>query len=132
VLRRKKSIRAFIEENPAAPLYYEIAAPLQVPREPADIRRDLEDRFGNVVAGAAWRYFRPAEASPMQSEKHRKVVDLYLQFMGTSLNSLLIDELSLLSERFSYDLLEKAFQTAHRKEERSLKWVFVHLKNSAS
>lgn len=131
-MRKTGLLRAFIPENDEEPACLQVITPIPTPKTPDEVRAQHPDLF----LEAHWppRYAvaiveEDANKGELtRAEKIKKVVDLYLNVFSMRLNSLVVDELQLISDRYDLDLIEKVFQIARKREVRSLGWVVTEIR----
>ncbi len=130
-IRKAGLVRAFVPENPEEPGCYQLITPLPTPITADEVRARHPDLFLESV----WppRYAvevkeDSAEALESRAGKIKRVVDLYLNSFSMRMNSLIIDELQIIADRYDMELIEKVFQQAKKKEVRSLGWVVTEIR----
>jgi hypothetical protein len=128
-LRRKKCLALFLPEHAEERALIEVRVPLPTPRSAAQVRRQAP--FDRLDAAVPLRYAGDEEAAPAQHAATKKdmerTVDLYFNTVGFKMNTFVLDELRLVSQRFSADAIEKAFARARKNGIRSLSWVVREL-----
>jgi hypothetical protein len=129
-LRRKKCIALFLPAHPEETALVGIKVPLPTPRSLASVLEEFP--FNRLSGGTRFRYAageemrETASASPGRKAFER-VVDLYLNTVGPKMNSFILDELGLVSQRFAAEEIEKVFARAVKNDIRSLGWVVKEL-----
>jgi len=129
-LRRKKCIALFLPGHPEETALVEIKVPLPTPRPLSSVLDEFP--FNRLPSGVRFRYAGgegAQETGPAGAGKKafERVVDLYLNTVGFKMNSFILDELHLVSQRFAPDEIEKVFARAVKNDIRSLGWVVKEL-----
>lgn len=129
-LRKAKLLRAFLPENEEEPALLQLLLPIATPQSPDEVRATHPDLF----LEAEWppRYAvapPPTDATPAtREEKIRGVVELYLNVFSMKINSLILDELQMIADRYEMALIEKVFERAKKREAASLGWVLAEIR----
>lgn len=127
-LRKRKCLALFLPDHPEETALLEIKIPLPVPKPLEELRAQFP--FNHVDEKVRFRYSSvqegeadlPARQTGVKKETQR-IIDLYFNNVGFKMNSFILDELHLLSQRFAADEIEKAFDRARKNDIRSLGWV---------
>ncbi len=131
-LRKKKCLALFLPEHPEETALIEVKVPLPTPRSSKEVRGEfpfdtLEDRVRLRYASA----LESEESAPERgasSQKHlQRLIDLYFNTVGFKMNTFILDELRLITQRFSADEVEKTFARAVKNDIRSLGWIVKEL-----
>ncbi|MCC6547993.1 hypothetical protein IT570_12575 [Candidatus Sumerlaeota bacterium] len=126
LLRKAGVMRVFLPENDEEQGCFQVITPIPTPRSSDEVRA----LHGSEFLEAQWPPRYAVDVAPesegdreSRARKIERVSDLYLNTFSMRLNSLIVDELQLISDRYDLDLIEKVFQLAKRKDVRSLGWV---------
>lgn len=129
--RKAGVVRAFLPENDEEPACFQIITPIPTPKSADEVRA----LHGGEFVDAQWppRYaveVAPESEQDRESRAHKiqRVGDLYLNTFSMRLNSLIVDELQLIADRYDLDLIERVFHLAKKKEVRSLGWVVSEIR----
>ncbi|MEO8376543.1 MAG: hypothetical protein ABI579_02645 [Candidatus Sumerlaeota bacterium] len=135
LLRKAGTVRAFLPENDDEPACFQIITPVPTPKSADEVRA----MHGGEFVDAQWPPRYAVEVTPesdrdreSRSQKIERVGDLYLNTFSMRLNSLIVDELQLIADRYDLDLIEKVFQLAKKKEVRSLGWVVSEIRRETT
>lgn len=131
-MRKLALLRAFLPDTEEEAALFQILTPIPTPLSPEEVRA----RHGDLFLEGEWppRYAvevpeEDQEGDPKANEtKIKRVVDLYLNTFSMKLNSLILEQLQMISERYDYDLIEKVFQRARKAEARSLGWILSEIR----
>lgn len=131
VLRKMGLLRAFLPDDEGEAALFQILTPLPTPKSCNEVRAAYPDYF----LDGEWppRYsFAVAEVTPESAtdreNKTKRVVDLYLNTLSMKLNSLVVDQLQLIADRYEMELIEKVFARAKKREARSLGWILSEIR----
>ena len=124
-LRKLKLIRCFIPDTSEEPGLFEIRTPLKAPLTPAEIRSEYKAVFRSGYG--FFRYIDQLKDIDPDDPVLGEVAQLYFKCIGTNVNSLVLDQLRLLRERFSLGRIQKVMEDARKVDVHSLSWVVRHL-----
>ncbi len=128
-LRKAKVLRAFLPDNAEETALFQMITPIPTPKTPDEVRAHHPDLFLETP----WppRYAVAAE-EPGDSEddkaKIKRVVDLYLDCFSMKMNSLILDELQLIADRYDEELIKKVFDRARERGASSLGWIMSEIR----
>lgn len=135
LMRKAGVARAFLPENDDEPACFQIITPIPTPKSPDEVRA----LHGDYFLDAPWPPRYAVEIAPesegdreSRAKKIERVGDLYLNTFSMRLNSLIVDELQLIADRYDLDLIEKVFQLAKKKDVRSLAWVVSEIRRETN
>lgn len=128
-LRKAGFLRAFLPDNEEEDALFQVAAPLQTPVSWEELRKTTPEWF--EFADWQFRYatetpedipVRPDEKQ-VADPKLREVVDLYFDNVSMKMNSMILDQLVLISRRFDIALIRRVFAKARQREVQGLSWI---------
>ncbi len=131
-LRRKKCLALFLPEHAEETSLIEVKVPLPTPRQSHEVRKEFP--FDTLDDSVRLRYASALESEDkmpergVSSQKHlQRLIDLYFNTVGFKMNTFILDELRLITQRFSADEVEKTFARAAKNDIRSLGWIVKEL-----
>ncbi|CAN5417772.1 hypothetical protein BH09SUM1_BH09SUM1_12600 [soil metagenome] len=134
-LRKSGIIRAFLPDNAEEPGLFQVIAPLAAGKSPDQVRAEnpayfLEGEWPPRYAIAV----AESDESPRNARaaKIKRVVELYLNVFSMKINSIILDQLQIISDRYDMDLIEKVFERAKKKETVSLSWILTDIRREQS
>lgn len=134
VLRKAALVRAFLPEDTAEPALFQLITPLATPNPPDAVRA----RHGDLFLEGEWppRYSvaiadEPNDTTTRPDARIKRVVELYLSIFSMKINSLILDQLQLISDRYDIALVERVFETARREGASSLGWVLREIRRES-
>ncbi|GAB4314600.1 MAG: hypothetical protein Kow0059_06470 [Candidatus Sumerlaeia bacterium] len=119
-LRRQRLVRCFIPDEPCEPGLFEFLTPLRTPVSAEEIRREHAAVFRSAPF---FRYVDVVKDVDPDDPVLKKVVDLYFQCLGLSINPIALDQLRLLRDRFPLGRIQRVMEQARRHDIHSLSWV---------
>lgn len=130
-MRKLGVVRAFLPDSEEEMALFEIITPLPTPVTADEVRARYPDPFVDTP----WppRYAVPVEdpekRDPEKREtKIKRVVELYLNTFSMKINSLIMDELTLIADNYDLPLVEMVFQRAKQREARTLSWILSDIR----
>lgn len=132
-MRKAGIARAFWPENEEEPALFQIITPLPTPQSPDEIRAAHPDLFLEADWPPRYAVEMPedgdeGDAEKSREEKIKRVVELYLNTFSMKMNSLILDQLMVITKRYDQQLIEKVFQRAKDKDARSLSWILTEIR----
>ena len=129
-MRKAKLVRAFLPENEEEAALLQLLLPLATPRSADEVRATHPDLFLEAQWPPRYAVAGEADASPTadRGEKVKAVVELYLNVLSMKMNSLILDELQLISDRYDMELIQKVFDRARKREAASLGWILAEIR----
>jgi hypothetical protein len=120
-LSKCKVAQSFIPEHPDEEMLFCVAAPLKAPHS----RAGIEQRLNQAGVPGPWsfRYLDKESTEGASESALQEVVDAYFNAIGLKMNTFILDELRLLSSRFTLKRVKRAFALAHQRGIRQLGWV---------
>lgn len=129
--RKAAVLRAFLPDNEEEPGLFEVLTPIPTPRSADEVRA----RHADLFLECPWppRYatavVRQEAGTPMdRTQKIKVVVDHYLNTFSMKMNSIILDELQIIADRYELDLIVKVFERARKREATSLGWVLTEIR----
>lgn len=131
-MRKAGVMRAFLPDNEEEEALFQVVTPLATPKSPDEVRAEN----GDVFLEADWppRYATAAVEEPATGEaggrlaKTQRVVELYLNVFSMKLNSLTVDQLQIIADRYDEELIRRVFERARQREARSLGWILAEIR----
>ena len=132
-MRKLGVARAFLPDSEEEPALFQLITPIPTPKSCDEVRASHPDPF----LEAEWppRYAvevkeeeEEAAASGEREAKIRRVVDLYLNTFSMKINSIILDQLQMICDRYDLALIEKVFERAKKREARSLSWILSEIR----
>ena len=130
-IRKEGLIRCFLPDTDEEPALFQLILPLKTPQTADETRAKCRDAF----IDAEWPPRYAAEPPPptigestSRAARTQRVVDLYLNTFSMKLNSLILDELQLITDRYDDRLIEKVFRRAKAAEATSLGWIVAEIR----
>lgn len=130
VLRKAKVLRAFMPDTDDEDALFEILTPLVTPVPVEELIR-TRDELARVSI-ESMRYALAPMLDPNPSASLNRVVDLYMDLVSMKMNSFILDELRLITERCDIDLVERVFARAKKRGVQSLSWILAELRREKS
>ena len=135
-LRKAATIRAFYPENPDENGLFQILTPLPTPRTADEVRAAHGDLFLESPWPPRYAVAAPEEGteeaqSGTAKPKIKRVVELYFNVFSMKMNSIILDQLQLISDRYELPLIERVFATAQREGAGSLSWILSEIRREA-
>ncbi|MFW6303283.1 MAG: hypothetical protein ACOC2L_01560 [Candidatus Sumerlaeota bacterium] len=132
-LRKKKCIALFLPDHPDEMTLIEVKVPLPTPRSSAEVRKEFP--FDSLDDSVRLRYASALESDDESATRRgsagqkdlQRLIDLYFNTVGFKMNTFILDELRLITQRFSREEVEKTFARAAKKDIRSLSWIAKEL-----
>jgi hypothetical protein len=124
-LRRKKYIRCFLPEHADEAALFEIRVPLATPLAPDEVARRARDPL--LRDPGLFRYAREADEPPEHLARVQAVVDLYLNYLSTKINSFVMDQIEIAARRFPLEAIRATVERGARHEMRTMGWVLKEL-----
>jgi len=130
-MRKMGLVRAFLPDDEGEAALFQILTPLPTPKSCDEVRATHPDHFLDcewppryAVAVAEVK----AENATDRENKTKRVVDLYLNTLSMKLNSLVVDQLQLIADRYEMELIEKVFARGKKREAKSLGWILSEIR----
>jgi hypothetical protein len=131
-LRKAAVLRAFIPDNEEETALLQVLTPIPTPKSADEVRAAHPDLF----LECEWppRYAvevkeeQEAEVREGREAKVKRVVELYLNTFSMKINSLILDQLQMISDRYEMALIEKVFDRARKREIPSLSWILTEIR----
>lgn len=129
-MRKAKLVRAFLPESEEEPALLQLLLPLATPKSADEVRATHPDLFLEAEWPPRYATAAEADAGPTtdRGEKVKAVVELYLNVLSMKMNSLILDELQLISDRYEVELIQKVFDRARKREATSLGWILAEIR----
>jgi hypothetical protein len=121
-LRKLRVLACFLPETDEENALLKVRTPLRTPLSPEQLCGLFPNRF---ASDGYFRYAQVLEEAEAAEEPQdlQEVVDLYFNTVGLKMNSFVLDELRLLTERFGREEIRAVFRRAQRLDIRSLSWI---------
>ncbi len=131
-MRKAGVLRAFLPDSEEEEALFQVITPLATPMSPDEVRAGNGDAF----LEAEWppRYATATLEEPATEEaggrlaKTQRVVELYLNVFSMKLNSLTVDQLQIIADRYDEELIRRVFERARQREARSLGWILAEIR----
>jgi DNA-binding Lrp family transcriptional regulator len=130
-MRKLGILRAFLPDNEEEVALFQFLTPIPTPKSADQIRALYPDLFLDTEwpPRYAVEVSEQVEQDPeTQAGKVKEVIDLYLNIFSMKLNSLILDQLQLMCDRYDQALIKKVFERARKKDATSLGWVMTEIR----
>lgn len=135
-MRKAGVLRAFLPENGEEEGLFQVITPIPAPADCDEVRARHPDYFHDTpwpprYAVAVAEEEEGEAGSQDRREKIKRVADLYLNVFSMKMNSLVLDQLQLISDRYDMALIRRVFDRARAEEARSLSFVLSEIRREA-
>lgn len=130
-MRKAAVLRAFLPENEEEDGLFQIITPVPTPIDCDQVRARHPDYFHDTPWPPRYAVAVAEEEEPGREEdreKIKKVTDLYFNVFSMKMNSLVLDQLQLISDRYDMTLIRRVFERARAEEARSLSFVLSEIR----
>lgn len=130
-LRKAAVLRAFLPDHAEEPALLQIITPVPTPRSHDEVRAVHSQLFLEADWPPRYAVAIADEDDPQREkpeEKVKRVVELYFNVFSMKINSLILDQLQLISDRYEEDLIRKVFLKARQQEATSLGWIMTEIR----
>lgn len=118
-LHKKRVVSSFIPDHPDERALCQISTPIPLPAS----RDKILAALPREMVREELRYLDRVEPTGDSDAVMREIVDAYMNLVSHKMNPIILDELRLLSLRFSKERLRRAFSRAKYVGVDSLSWV---------
>lgn len=130
-IRKAGLARMFLPDHEEEVALLQILTPIPTPKDADRVRAEhpslfLDTQWPPRYAVAAEEP-DPAKAESRE-EKVKRVVELYFDVFSMRMNSLILDQVQLIADRYDEALIRKVFERAKKRETRSIGWILTEIR----
>lgn len=126
ILRKCGLLRAYVPDHREESVLLQVLTPLATPIPALEVLRSHA-----VFAHCRVEDLRYATACAEDSgveKRLREVIDLYLDVLSMRVNSLVVDNLRVVAERYDLELIRRVFARAKKREGTGLSWIMAEIR----